>query len=105
MLRSAMVLLLLCACGSSPPNETPAQPSRAEPPGDEPTTESIGVATMEADGTLVLQLRAEDGAGTVGEGYFRYPPDHPQYRSTLEHIGADMRPGESRPVPPFPEDE
>ena len=37
------------------------------PPAAEAT---IGVATMEADGTIVLQLRAE-GPGMVGDAQFR----------------------------------
>lgn len=62
----------------------------------------IGTATMQADGTLILDLRAEGPGGAVGHSRLVYPPDHPDYRSVLDHIGA-LRPGESRPVPPWPE--
>jgi hypothetical protein len=61
----------------------------------------IGVATMEADGTIVLQLRAVEG-GAVGEALFRYPKDHPEYAAVLKHLGG-MRPGQSKPVPPWPD--
>lgn len=66
---------------------------------------SIGVATMSPDGTLVLDLRAQsDGGpgGATGDARLVYSPDHPDYRRLLDHIGP-LRPGESRPVPPWPE--
>src|SRR5688500_14083484 len=70
--------------------------------GDEP--KSIGVATMEADGTIALRLRAElpEGGG-AGEGYFRYPPSDPQYGEILDHLGG-LEPGQSKPVPPWPDE-
>ena len=63
---------------------------------------SIGTARMEADGTLVLLLRAST-AGATGEGRFAYPPSHPQYRKILEHVGP-IKPGEEKPVAPFPDE-
>jgi len=62
-------------------------------------TESIGSATMQADGTIVLQLRAQTGP-TVGDAQFLYPPSHPQYQQILDHVGG-LKPGESKPVPPW----
>jgi hypothetical protein len=67
---------------------------------DPSAARSIGVATMEADGTIVLQLRATED-GVHGEGYFRYAPGHKDYSMILGHVGG-LRPGESKPVPPFP---
>jgi len=65
---------------------------------------SIGTATMLPDGTVVLDLRAGGLAGTpVGDGRLTYPPNHPQYREILEHLGG-IRPGETRPVPPWTDD-
>ncbi len=61
----------------------------------------IGVATMRPDGTIVLDLRAGGGGGPVGEARILYPPGHPQYEMILRHLGG-LRPGETRPVPPFP---
>jgi hypothetical protein len=58
---------------------------------------------MKEDGTLILTLRAE-GPGMIGDGQFIYPPTHKQYKQVLEHLGG-LRPGESKPVPPWPEDE
>jgi hypothetical protein len=62
---------------------------------------SIGVATMEPDGTIVLQLRAEGGAGEVGDALLRYPRGHKEYEEVLTHLGG-LHPGESKPVPPWP---
>lgn len=67
------------------------------PPAAEAT---IGVATMEADGTIVLQLRAE-GPGMVGDAQFRYPPAHPQYAAVLAHLGGLVA-GEQKAVRPWP---
>ena len=57
---------------------------------------SIGRATMEADGTIILRLRAVS-PGAIGDALLRYPPDHAQYQSILNHLGG-MTPGESKPV-------
>jgi hypothetical protein len=66
-----------------------------------PQFESIGQATMEADGTIVLYLRAQaSGSAASGDAVIRYPPDHPQYRSILEHLGG-LRPGQTKPVRPW----
>lgn len=61
--------------------------------------ESIGVATQEPDGTIVLQLRAS-GGGSVGDGLLRYPPNHPNYAEVKAHVGP-IPPGKSVPVKPF----
>lgn len=66
-----------------------------------PEGESIGVATMGEGGVIVLQLRASLGGGSIGEGYFRYPPDHPQYEQVRNHLDG-LEPGQSKPVPPWP---
>ena len=63
---------------------------------------SIGSATMEADGTIVLTLRAES-PGIVGDAQLRYPPSHAQYQDILRHLGG-LSPGERKPVPPWPEE-
>jgi hypothetical protein len=63
--------------------------------------ESIGKATMEEDGTVVLQIRAAE-AGLRGQTLLRYSPDHAEYRSILEHLGG-LEPGDEKPVPPWPD--
>lgn len=61
---------------------------------------TIGTARMEPDGTIILDLIARDGA-TTGHGRLVYPRDHPDYAMILRHLGG-LRPGETKPVPPFP---
>ncbi|MBW6400064.1 hypothetical protein KPL78_19550 [Roseomonas sp. HJA6] len=62
--------------------------------------EPIGTARMEADGTIILDLVARQG-GTVGRGRLTYSPNHPDYDMIRRHLG-EIRPGETKPVPPFP---
>lgn len=62
---------------------------------------SIGSATMKPDGTIQLLLRAE-GGGAVGDALLTYPKTHPQYAEILRHLGG-LKPGQSKPVPPFPD--
>ncbi len=106
-------VMMGCSNASPPPAKTtpvgvstvaPVAPT-APPSGSSPSAaqRSIGTATMQADGTIVLQLRAEDGApaGTVGDAQLLYPPSHPKYQETLKHLNG-LKPGESKPVPPWP---
>lgn len=60
---------------------------------------SIGRATMEADGTVHLDLRAM-GGGAVGDAEVAYPPGCPEYGQVLAHLGG-LAPGEVKPVPPW----
>lgn len=93
----ALLLLLAAGCSADPS----PQPSAGGPvpPGSsaaQPPAAAIGVASMEADGTLVLDLRRPALA------LVRYPPSHPEYAKVRAHVGP-IAPGESRPVPPWPE--
>lgn len=60
---------------------------------------SIGVATMSADGTITLQLRAP-APGPITETVTAYHRGDPQYARVLSHLGG-MHPGEHKPVPPW----
>lgn len=62
---------------------------------------SIGTATMDPDGTIVLMLRAT-APGIVGDARITYPPSHAEYRNVLAHLGG-LKPGESKSVPPWPD--
>lgn len=61
--------------------------------------DSVGVATMQADGTLYLQLRSEEPQG-IAEALQVVKPDDPQYAYYVRHLG-NIRPGESKAIPPF----
>jgi len=61
--------------------------------------ESIGTASMELDGTIVLRLVARQ-RGMSGEGVLRYAPSDPHYPGILRHVGP-IKPGETRPVAPW----
>ena len=62
--------------------------------------ESIGVATMDANRTLFLQLRAESEDGAVGDALLTYKKEDAGYAEVLKHIGA-IQPGETVSVKPW----
>ena len=61
---------------------------------------SIGSATMTADGTVTLRLRAEERGGILGEGVLVYRPNSRYYKEVLDHIGG-LKPGQTKTVPPW----
>ena len=64
----------------------------------------IGSARIEADGTIVLQLRAESPSGAIGDGLLRYLAGHRDYQEVLRHLGG-LEKGQEKPVPPWPDEE
>jgi hypothetical protein len=62
----------------------------------------IGTATMTEDGTITLNLRAEGPKGTIGDGRLVYRKGDKGYSDVLKHLGG-LKPGESKPVPPWPD--
>lgn len=95
----AMVLFVsgcLVQAETAAPSASPAAAASSAP-----LPESIGAATMLEDGTIEMQLRAEDGSGGIGEASFTYTKDDPRYPKILEHLGG-LKPGESKSVPPWP---
>ncbi len=64
---------------------------------------SIGSAEMLPDGTIVMNLRATGPGPAIGDAQLRYPPSHKDYAKILAHLGG-LKPGESKPVPPFPDE-
>lgn len=99
-LASATVTLAPSSCGSAgslPSADPPPAAQLSDPQGP------IGTATMQADGTLILMLRAEDPSGAItGDAMFTYVPGTKDYEDVLKHIGG-LKPGESKPVPPWPQ--
>ncbi len=57
---------------------------------------------MEPDGTIVLQLRATDRGGILGDARLIYPRTHPEYEKMVHHLGG-LRSGETKPVKPWTE--
>ena len=76
-----------------------AQFKKDLPPVTCATVDSIGIADMAADGTIILHLKSlwpdphEDSDLT-------YTPDDPQYDEIKKHLGG-IEPGKSKPIPPF----
>ena len=91
----SLVLPLALACSNAP--NSAAAPALKQ---DEKQGESIGVAMMQEDGTIIMRLRARSPSGALGERSFVYPPTHPQYQEILSHIGS-IRKGQSVPVKPW----
>ena len=61
---------------------------------------SIGSASMDYTGTIVLALkRPKTGAGSIDARY-ECPPGHAHYAELLAHVGG-LQPGETKPVPPW----
>ena len=61
--------------------------------------ESIGTATMSADGTITLQLHSL-APDPIAEGVLTYAPDDPQYLDIKDHLGG-IAPGETKEVRPW----
>lgn len=59
---------------------------------------SIGTATLQQDGTLILRLRAQ--GPEHGDAVLRYPPGHPDRDALIRHAGG-LAPGETKPFPPL----
>ena len=55
---------------------------------------------MSEDGVIRLQLMAR-GDGAVGDAILVYKPGDPMYEEVKKHIGG-LKPGEEKPVPPWP---
>jgi hypothetical protein len=70
----------------------------ADPKSDAP----IGVATMDDDGKIILQLRAEGPNGMRGDGRLVYAPGDKDYQSILDHLGP-LKKGETILVKPWPD--
>ena len=63
--------------------------------------ESIGIATMLTDGSIILNLRAESESDLVGHAEITYKTNDPEYKNIIKHLGG-LSKGESKLVPPWP---
>jgi len=99
-LRLAAAAVFCLAAAPQPMDPNMSDPHAATPQPPQPAQQpSIGQADMDADGTIILHLRAVSPTA-IGDAQIRYPKDHPQYKMILEHLGG-LEPGQSKPVPPF----
>ncbi|MBE9127039.1 MULTISPECIES: hypothetical protein [unclassified Coleofasciculus] len=69
----------------------------------ENTQQPIGQATMQEDGSIILQLWAETEDGASGQTFLTYSPTDKEYASILEHIGC-LEVGETKLVFPWPDE-
>lgn len=60
-----------------------------------------GTATLEKDGTIVVQIDSREKGGPVAHGYFRYPPTHPEYQEISGHVGK-LTVGVPKAIEPWP---
>jgi hypothetical protein len=77
----AVVLIVAMACAHTPPA-------------------SIGVATMDAEGVITLQLVAQ-GEGAIGDAILVYRPGDSSYNQIKAHLDP-IKPGVPKPVSPWP---
>lgn len=101
------------------PAPMPAPSSPTLPPPEEATS-SIGSAEMDRNGTIRVHLRAaprsvpQEGLRRavpwaspeerIGYGEIELSPRDPYYNDLSRHLGG-LRPGETKPVPPWRADE
>jgi hypothetical protein len=64
--------------------------------------ETIGSAKLLEDGTIVLQLRIEEGS-LIGDSLIEYKPGDPNYEEVKKHVG-DLKVGEEKLIPPWPDE-
>jgi len=102
LLLASLVIVSRAAQGSPCGAPTAPAPFQYEAVDVRVAEESIGTATMEADGTIVLHLFARGPGGMHGQGVLRYAVSDPKYKEILEHVGP-LKPGETRPVRPWPD--
>jgi len=73
-----LALALFIGCSNS------IQSAAVKPPDDDWW---FGVAMLEPDGTIVVQVRSEENAKPVAEGRYRYPVDDSHYADIKAHVG------------------
>jgi|GEM_PF-2097826 len=88
--------LLLAFSGSVLAAETPSP--RAQNPAE---SNSIGVARMQADGSIMIGVPGPGSSGRA-EAVLVLMPGDTQYQALVDHVGGLM-PGETKPIPPWPD--
>ena len=97
MLIGSLILSAASSCHAV----TKRKAAKVDQAQKEHRKETIGVATREADGTYVLQLRATSDSGAVGDALVRYRRGDKDYDEIARHVGS-IPVGKWVPVKPFP---
>jgi hypothetical protein len=95
-----LVLFGANSCNAGVREEAQAKEAVAEASLKMRADAPIGVATQEPNGTIVLQLRAEQEGFGMGDAQFRYATTDKDYAMVARHVGPIPR-GGSVPVKPF----
>jgi hypothetical protein len=99
-LRQMLFAIMIAGQAASLGNFTgPAAAANSTQPIPCDDIDSVGRATMSADGAITLQLRSL-WPNPIAETELVYAPDDPQYEEIKHHLGG-LKPGESKPVPPW----
>ena len=87
--RAALVVLITfaAACGHAPQERAFGN--------------SIGYATISAQGVITLYLVGSTDDGSILHAVAQYAPSDPEYGKIAEHVGP-IRVGEEKNVTPFP---
>jgi hypothetical protein len=64
------------------------------------SAKSIGVATMLANGTILVGV-GETGSDARARAVLMVEPGDSQYQAIIDHVGG-LKPGETKPIPPWP---
>jgi hypothetical protein len=64
------------------------------------TAKSIGVATMLANGTILVGVGGPDGLRA--RAVLMVEPGDTNYQAIIDHVGG-LKPGETKPIPPWPD--
>ena len=91
--------LLIAAYGKKRGNRLMVRQNEDTDPSPE---RSIGSARMDEHGIITLFLIAEVPGLGIAHGSLVYKPSDPRYNEILSHLGG-LRPGEHKPVRPWPE--
>jgi hypothetical protein len=79
------------AAGPHGAAETFMQPEEAAEPAEAavPDEQAIGTAEFAEDGSLLLDLRAEDESGAIGHAMLTIAPEDPSYAGLRSHLAGD----------------
>jgi hypothetical protein len=88
---SALAFLVADLTGAVADGTSPPIPCEA--------IDSVGTATMSADGTITLHVRSL-WPQPIAETKLVYAPGDPHYDAIKRHLGG-LSPGQSKPVPPM----